>query len=227
MTARTLVLFTLAVVLAVILTLIGYYWPIVWLVYIFKPIATVLLSLIAISSWISNRSAYAQWIVVGLVFSLLGDVLLMWPNHYFLAGLAAFLVTHVAYLVAFTRDCKFPARLFIWFAYVVAAIACYALLLPTLPRGLRIPVAAYTALLSTMASQAMGRFLATETSYARRAALGALLFLLSDLLLAFDRFRSPLLWSTVLILVPYYIGQWLIASSAPCARRLVQAQGQM
>jgi len=227
MTARTLVLFTLAVVLAVSLTLIGYYWPIVWLVYIFKPIATVLLILIALLLWIYDRSTYAQWIVVGLIFALLGDVLLMWPNQHFLAGLAAFLVTHAAYLVAFTRDCKFPARLAVWFAYVVAAIACYVLLLPTLPRGLRIPVAAYAILLSTMAGQAMGRFLVLKTGYAWRAALGALFFLLSDLLLAFDRFRGPLVWSTVLILVPYYVGQWLIASSAQSTRRLVQPQGQM
>jgi len=219
MTARAPFPLTLAVILAVLLTLAGYYWPCLWIVYVFKPLATVLLVLIATSSWISNQSAYAQWIVVGLIFSLVGDVLLMWPHQYFLPGLAAFLVAHVAYLVAFTRDCKFPASLSIWFAYVVAAVVFYALLLPTLPPGLRIPVAVYAALLSTMASQAMGRSSLIKTSSAQQAAVGALLFLLSDLLLAFDRFRRPLVWSTTLILVPYYVGQWLIASSASDAGR--------
>ena len=160
-----------------------------------------------------NRSSYAQWIAVGLVFSFLGDVLLIWPGQYFLPGLAAFLLTHTAYLIAFTRDCRFPARLSVWLAYLFVAAAFYLVLFPTLPRGLRMPVLIYSALLATMAGQAMGSFFELKTPFSLRAAAGALLFLLSDLLLAFDRFHRPLLYSTILILTPYYLGQWLIASS--------------
>lgn len=215
--SRNLVL-TLATASKAILTLVGYQRPSLWLVYLFKPLATLFLILIAFYSWARQRSAYSQWIVVGLILSLLGDVLLIWPNQYFLPGLIAFLFTHLAYLVAFTRDCKFSASPSITFLYAVMAIGIYVILFPTLPVGLRIPVAVYTAILSTMAGQAMGRFLVRQTASARWAALGALCFMASDVLLAFHRFRKPLLYSSILILVPYYFGQWLIASSTAFRR---------
>jgi len=202
-----------AFILAVFLTLAGHHWPNLWLVYVFKPLATLLLVAIAFLNWTHSRSPVALWIVIGLLFSLVGDIFLIWPNQYFLPGLASFLLAHIAYLLAFTRDCKFPARAAIWLAYLLIATLFYAILFPTLPGGLLLPVALYAALLSTMAGQAMGRFLVLKNVSARFAAIGALLFLLSDLLLAFHRFRGPLLYSTLLILLPYYIGQWLIASS--------------
>jgi uncharacterized membrane protein YhhN len=218
MPARASAVLALGAALAVLLALVGNEWPSLWLVYLFKPLATVLIILIALYPWTRHRSAYLQWIVVGLAFSLVGDVLLIWPNQYFLAGLAAFLLTHVAYLVAFTRDCKFPANLPVWLIYLLIAAGFYWIVSPTLPAGLRIPVAVYAVLLSTMAGQSMGRFLLSRSASAQRAALGSLLFLLSDLLLAFHRFRRPLLYSSILILIPYYLGQGLIASSTSKAR---------
>jgi len=65
----------------------------------------------------------------------------------------------------------------------------------------------------SMAAQAMGRSFLLRTSAARFAAIGALLFVLSDGLLALNRFYAPLRLAPLLILVPYYTGQWLIASS--------------
>jgi len=195
------------------LTLVGYYWPSLSLVYLFKPLATLFLILIALLRWIRSRSAYSLWIAIGLAFSLVGDILLIRPNQFFLPGLLAFLLAHVAYLIAFTRDCKFPPRALIFLAYLIASAGFYVVLFPTLPLGLRIPVAVYAALLSTMASQAMGRFLLLRIEPARWAAFGALFFMASDLLLACHHFRRPLLYSAVLILVPYYTGQCLIAWS--------------
>jgi uncharacterized membrane protein YhhN len=167
----------------------------------------------ALSNWRARRNAYALWIVIGLLFSLCGDVALIWPSRYFVAGLVAFLFTHITYLVAFTRDTKFLARPFIWIIYVVIAATFYALLFPNLPSNLRLPVAVYAILLSSMAAQAMIRSLFIKTSASCRAAVGAIFFMLSDLLLSFDRFHTALLLAPVLILVPYYAGQWLIASS--------------
>jgi len=218
MTARAFTTLTLATVLAVFLTLAGYYWPSLWLVYLFKPLATLFLILIAFFHWIENRSAYSQWIVIGLVFSFLGDVFLIWPNQYFLPGLAAFLLTHVAYLVAFTRECRFLVNFVLWLAYLLVIVAFCSFLYPTVPTGLKVPVLLYAILLATMAGQAMGNFLELRTASALRAAVGALLFLLSDLLLAFDRFHRPLLYATALILIPYYVGQYLIASSTANVR---------
>jgi uncharacterized membrane protein YhhN len=211
--SRLPTILTVLAAFAVLITLLGCEWPSLWLVYIFKPLATLLIIAIAFQNWAHSKSAYSQWILMGLCFSLIGDVLLIWPNQYFLAGLAAFLLAHVAYLIAFTRDCTFPASLPVWMVYLAVAAAFFVVLFPTLPAGLRVPVAAYAALLSTMAGQAMGRFLLRHSRSAQCAAMGALLFLISDLLLALHRFHRPLLHSTVLILVPYYFGQWFIACS--------------
>jgi len=201
------------VAIAVLLTLAGHLLSISWLSYLFKPLATLLLFSIAFSHWFSHRNPYALWIAIGLLFSLAGDVALLWPALYFLLGLAAFLLTHIAYLIAFTRDAKFPARLVIWLLYLAIAGAFYALLFPNLPNNLKAPVAFYALLLASMTAQATGRSLVLKTQPARLAAMGAILFMLSDLLLAFDRFHTALLLAPVLILIPYYLAQWLIALS--------------
>lgn len=210
---RTRSLLAIGVSFSVIFTLLGYQRPILRLVYIFKPLATLLVIALALQSWSRRKSAYSQSIVIGLCFSLLGDVLLIWPDAYFLVGLGAFLLAHVAYLLAFSRDTSFPAHLPVLLLYLAIGAWSYAVLFRALPPGLRIPVALYAMLLAAMAGQAMGRSLELRTSASGRAALGAIFFMLSDLLLAFHRFRTPLLYSNIFILLPYYSGQWLIASS--------------
>jgi uncharacterized membrane protein YhhN len=199
--------------LSVMFTLLGYQWSTLRLVYIFKPLATVLIIGLAVQNWLRRKSAYSQLTVMGLCFSLLGDLLLIWPDQYFLVGLCAFLLAHVAYLLAFTRDASFPARLPVLLLYLAIGALWYAVLFRALPPGLRIPVVVYAMVLAAMAGQAMGRWLELRTSASKRAAIGAIFFMLSDLLFAFHRFRTPLLYSNIFILIPYYLGQWLIASA--------------
>lgn len=177
------------------------------------PLATILILAIAFANWGARKDRYSLWISIGLLFSLVGDVLLLRPDHFFLLGLSAFLLTHIAYLFAFTRDAHFPARPGVWILYLLFAVFFNFLLFSRLPAGLRFPVAVYSIFLMSMAAQAMGRSLLLRTSVARLAAIGALLFVLSDSLLAFDRFYAPFRLAPLLILVPYYAAQWLIASS--------------
>lgn len=181
--------------------------------YVFKPLATIFILTIALTSWLARKDVYSLWIAIGLFFSLAGDVLLLRSDQYFLYGLSAFLVTHIAYLIAFTRDAKFPARPAVWIGYFALAASLLLLLWTNLPPAMKIPVALYSAVLASMAGQAMGRFLALQTRAARLAAIGAILFAFSDTLLAFDRFHAVILLAPALILIPYYLGQLLIASS--------------
>jgi uncharacterized membrane protein YhhN len=183
------------------------------LLWAFAPLATILILAIALAHWRVRQDRYSLWITVGLMFSLVGDVLLLGPEHFFLLGLSAFLLTHIAYLFAFTRGTHFPARLGVWILYLLFAACCYFLLFSRLPAGLRLPVAFYSLFLVSMAAQAMGRSFLLRTSAAQFAAIGGLLFILSDGLLAFNRFYAPLRLAPLLILVPYYAAQWLIASS--------------
>lgn len=207
--------FSALIFVAVALVLAGHLLASPLLVYSFKPLATALILGIAIANWHRRKDCYSYslWISIGLLFSLVGDVFLLWPSLYFIHGLAAFLLTHLAFLIAFTRDARFPARVWIWILYLAIAATLYAFLYPNLPVPLKLPVALYSAVLSSMAAQAMGRFLVVKTKPAQSAAIGAVFFMLSDFLLAFDRFHSLILLAPVLILIPYYLGQWLIVSS--------------
>jgi uncharacterized membrane protein YhhN len=205
--------FKLATGVSIVAAIVVHFLAIPLLLWTFAPLATILILAIAFANWRARKDCYSLWITIGLLFSLLGDILLLRPEHFFLLGLSAFLLTHVAYLVAFTRDTHFPARPSVWILYLLFAALCNFLLFSRLPAALRFPVAVYSIFLLSMAAQAMGRSLLLRTSLARLAALGALLFVLSDALLAFDRFCQPLQLAPLLILVPYYAAQWLIASS--------------
>lgn len=184
-----------------------------WLHDLFTPLATSCILALAVSNWRAFRENYALWISIGLFFSLLGDIALLRAEEYFLPGLVAFLFTHIAYLIAFTRDTKFPARLSVWFLYLFVAAILYLFLFPRLPVALKLPVAVYAILLTSMAGQAMGRYFVVPSRVARLAANGTLLFMLSDVFLAIDRFRAPLPRASLLILVPYFLGQGLVAWS--------------
>ena len=183
------------------------------LLWTFAPLATLLILAIALANWAARKNSYSLWISIGLLFSLAGDVLLLRSDHFFTLGLSAFLLTHIAYLVAFTRDTPFPARLSAWSLFLLFAASCYFFLFSWLPSALQIPVAVYAVLLVSMAAQAMGRYLKLRTASTQFAAIGGLLFVLSDSLLAFDRFYKPLPLAPLLVLLPYYAAQWLIASS--------------
>lgn len=204
---------------AVAQTIVGHLGHSPWLVYIFKPLATILILGIALANWISQKQNYALWICVGLVFSLVGDVLLMWPERHFVAGLAAFLLAHIAYLAAFTRGVKFPADWAVWIVYLAIAAAMYFVLSARLPAELKLPVALYAFAVATTAAQAMGRYLQLQTGAATLAAVGGIFFMVSDGLLAIDRFWARIPYDVVVVLVLYYIAQGMIALSTQATEK--------
>ena len=184
------------------------------LFYIFKPLTTLLILCIPLSIWVSRKSRYVGYVSAGLLLSAIGDLLLSFAADYFLYGLIAFLLAHVAYLLAFSERTPFPASPRVWQTYFAFSIIFYLFLYHALPPALRIAVAVYCIFLTSMAAQAMGRFLVRRDRFALAAALGALLFLISDCILSIDRFQSAISAVHWLVLVPYYMGQWLIAFSA-------------
>jgi uncharacterized membrane protein YhhN len=184
-----------------------------WLLYTFKPLASALILLIPLARWKRHHNSFTFWITVGLLFSFFGDLLLLLPNRFFIHGLFAFLLAHVFYLVAFSRGIKFPAHLYVWFIYISVGAYLFLFLYATLPSGFGFPVILYVFFVSSMAAQAMGRFLTLKNRPAAYAAIGALLFMLSDSFLSFDRFHSHIPAAAFFVLIPYYLGQWFIALS--------------
>lgn len=164
-------------------------------------------------------SRYRRRVLLGLAFGLLGDVLLMLPGDFFVPGLAMFLLAHLAFIAAWLDDSRFAVRPLAWIGCLLAAAGLLWMLWPFMPLALRVPVTAYALVLATMAGQALGRawqHVAANDALAtpsRRAALGAALFMVSDSLLAWDRFRHALPLSELWVLGTYYPAIGLIAWS--------------
>jgi uncharacterized membrane protein YhhN len=171
--------------------------------YLCKP--AVVLALIATALLLHpapDAGARRAWFVAALVCSLAGDVLLMLPTDLFVAGLAAFLVGHLCYVVGFwTRG---PGV----FDFVPWAVAVAVVVTPVARRILgalrdrpeRVPVTLYVVVISIMLATA----LATGNV---AAGVGALLFVTSDTLIAWNRFVRPFRSADLGIMVTYHLGQ--------------------
>ena len=184
------------------------------LAFVFKPLTTLLIIALA---WPRGADAptVRRALRIGLLLSLLGDIALLWPQQGFLPGLVAFLLAHIAYIVAFTREHRFLAQATALTSYALVAGAILALLWPSIPPALRVPVACYVLALTAMAAQTAVVGLAAQGADRRRGRLlmlGGALFMTSDALLATNKFALPLPAVNLWILGTYWAAQWCIAS---------------
>lgn len=180
--------------------------------YVLKPLTTLLIAGVAAAASPASAS-YQNWIVGALLLSLAGDICLMFSaQRWFVAGLLGFLLAHLAFVAAFLHNISVVA-LPGWLAAVVL-YAC-VLLWFLLPRSgaLKLPVLLYCAVLTAMVFAAAGRYEALETGKALAALGGALLFMLSDSLLAVRQFVRRYRHAQTLILSTYWMAIGLIAWS--------------
>ena len=185
------------------------------LIYLFKPLTTILIVAVALLPRTFLRDPYAGGIALGLVFSLVGDIFLMLPGNYFIQGLVSFLIAHLWYWVAFFPSDPGIDILWPLLPLVVLGGSILRVLWPGLSKGLRSPVTIYVLVIIGMATLAVYRTIHTPSNAALSAAIGALLFLTSDALLALDRFRKPFHFARAAVLGTYFAGQLLIALSIP------------
>lgn len=187
-----------------------------WIHGLFKPLTTLL---IAYPVWRATGASprYRAWLLAGLALSTLGDVFLMLPFDAFVAGLASFLLAHIAYLMALRQRARWFAAVWPFVLYALVALTVASQLWPGLPAPLRAPVVVYVAVLAAMAAQAMAVWWRRRDGFARSAAWGGACFVLSDALLAWDRFVAPFVLAPALVLASYWLAQWALARSLPPA----------
>jgi uncharacterized membrane protein YhhN len=165
-----------------------------------------------------DDAAVRRWIVAGLGFSLVGDVALLWPVQGFLVGLVAFLLGHLSYLVALTRRVRLAASPLAFVAWAGVAAGVLGGLWHGVPAELRVPVVVYVCALAAMAAQATSVWLASRGTPAERCwrivAIGGALFVLSDAILATDKFVGGIPLPTLFNLSIYWLAQWCIARAA-------------
>jgi uncharacterized membrane protein YhhN len=178
--------------------------------YLCKPATLVALIGLAVAlTPVPELATRRWWFVVALVFSLAGDVLLMIPADRFVAGLAAFLIAHLAYVVGFSvhgAGGRALAIALVVVAVVVAPFAVKILRALTRQRPLLAPVTLYMVVISVMVASA----LATGDVV---AGVGAALFVSSDTMIAWNRFVRPFAAADVGIMVTYHLGQGALVLS--------------
>ena len=175
-----------------------------------KPL--VLSSLLVVAVVLGATSSTAGvWLLVALVFGLLGDVALLSDSlPRFRAGVAAFLVGHLAYVACFA-SLGLPMPVWSWAGLVVLAAALFATrgVVPATQRlegpALSVPVAVYSAVIGAM-------LLCAWFTGVPLVALGASVFVVSDAVLSIDRFVRPIPHARLILMVTYHVGQALIVA---------------
>jgi len=154
-------------------------------------------------------SRFRNLVLAGFICSLVGDVFLLDKQEQFLLGLVYFLVAHLFYIAAFlNRDRRFRPLLLLPFALCGALI--FFTLRPHLGNMLG-PVIGYITIISVMCWRAAAMLAGKKDACSRFALAGAAVFMLSDSLLAFNRFGFPFAAAPYLVIFTYWLSQSLIA----------------
>ncbi len=165
---------------------------------------------LAILAFMIINGLRGKLIGIGLIFSGVGDIVLELGNEsLFTLGLGAFLVAHLFYIAAFTKDLQYKGPR----SLITAAILAYGCLIgfvmiPNLGNML-VPVVAYLAVIVVM-----GVVAALGGVNHWLVVVGACLFIASDSLIAVNRFIAPVPNSSFLIMATYYPAQLLITAGA-------------
>ena len=194
---------------------------------VFKPLTMVIAIFFVATRAVATRATgrFTIFLIAALVFSLVGDVFLMLPGNTFIPGLASFLVAHIFYIALFRQGQRwFPSKMALACVLAVGA-TMYAIVWGGLGDPvLKIAVAAYVGVIALMAAQAIGRATVqgrdAEGGAARWVALGSCVFMLSDSLIAINKFVTPVALSSLWILGTYYAAQLFIMHNARMAKTL-------
>lgn len=157
-------------------------------------------------------SGFGRWMVAALVLSALGDVFLLGSSEAtFLGGLGSFLTAHLVYGIAFLVRGVAAPGLLATAPFAVFARQVLRWLRPHLSDRMRGPVVAYAVVISIMGVMAVGT--AVEV-WDWRIPTGAIMFVISDLAVARDKFVEPDVSNRLWGLPLYYGGQLLLAWAA-------------
>lgn len=189
-----------------------------WLEYLAKPG-----TMLVLIGWLWLATGFQGamlWFALGLLFSLAGDIFLMLPKEQFIAGLVAFLLAHIAYVVGFNL---IPPPLNLASLMVLLVVALPAVQIfrrirfGLQQRGrekLQLPVLVYSLVISLMLISALLTLVQPDELWLPGAALlaaaGALLFFLSDTLLAWNKFVAALPGGRALVHMTYHLGQYAL-----------------
>ena len=187
---------------------------------IFKPL--IMIGLMA-HYWVMSP-ARSRLFLVALFFCWLGDVFLIFQSTdplFFIGGLASFLVGHIVYIFCYRQLQIIPSskellgsqKVRFAFPIILAGTGLVTILYPLLG-ALRIPVMIYAWAITLMALTALFRYGRTNSTSFLLIFIGAVLFMVSDSLLAINKFHHAFSAAGALVMLTYSVAQFLIVEGA-------------
>jgi len=178
---------------------------------IFKPLTTLFIIFFAFSRG-DILSAYKILLLTGLVFALIGDIFLMLPRERFVAGLVSFLIAHLFFILAFTEK-----HGFYWnWIYLIPVLLYFSVFINVLTKHtgkMTLPVIIYSLVILLFVWQAVSRYISYPETLVAFGMYGAILFVLSDSLLAYDKFVKSFSWARGVVMVLYWTALYFLALS--------------
>ncbi len=177
--------------------------------YVSKPLLMCILALLYCIS--SEKPKF--WFLLALFFSFLGDVFLLFPK-YFIYGLVSFLIMHLIYVKIISnflvRKSVFQIlRCFIPFAIFFGGLVSL-IYSELINHKLLIPVIVYGTIISMFGTVSLVNYLQDRSKTSSALLIGAILFIISDSLIAIDLFYASHLMIKLLIMLLYGVSQYVI-----------------
>lgn len=192
--------------------------------YISKPLLMPVLMLYFLACTGKVESGLKKWVLLALFFSWAGDVLLMFQEKmpdFFLFGLSAFLLAHVFYILFFhgirTRE-GIKGNFFLLLP-VAGYYGGLIMLLSSHLGDMKMPVIIYGLVISFMLVLALHMLYSRNKEAGKLLAAGAALFVVSDSLLAINRFYQAFSFANIAVMLTYGIAQYLIVKGACLYKR--------
>jgi len=159
-----------------------------------------------------------KWLLAALLFSWFGDCILLFAHKgklYFIVGLIAFLIAHILFIVLFTKQ-KSAYRSFknplFWIGVICATVYLASLLWFLMPDlgDLTLPVIVYALTITIMLKTALKGTFDWHNNAKYTVLIGAVFFVISDSILAIDKFHFPMASASYSIMITYLIAQFCI-----------------
>lgn len=205
--------------LVLLIHLVAIYLENQTLMYLSKPVLMPVLIAYLLTDTKGSGWNLKTWVVLALFFSWLGDIFLMMEHDrpvFFLVGLSSFLLAQIFYIIFF-HNIRMREYIRGNALLLLLVILYYSILISVLSPylgNLTLPVRIYGVVLSFMLMLAMHTMLGKNKHAGLLMMLGAIFFVVSDSLLAFNKFLAAFNYSGEIIMLTYGVAQLLIVQGA-------------
>ncbi|MCF8241147.1 MAG: lysoplasmalogenase [Melioribacteraceae bacterium] len=178
----------------------------------FKPLTLLLLIVILVLKERADFSIYSLLLLCAFIFSLIGDIFLMFNKPKFINGLIAFLIGHLFFTTSFVIESGKVLIVYL-IPILISGLFLFNYFSKHVDVKLKKTVLVYIVIILIMLWSALNYYLVEPGMNSRLVFFGAVLFFISDLTLGINKFKKPFYLAEVIILGTYYTAQIMFYQS--------------